>query len=63
VTDLESVEAYLDGKEARAVELFRGFQRLVEACGISEAAPRRTIVYWNASVSSRAPISNGVGWS
>jgi hypothetical protein len=46
VTDLESVDAYLDGQEPRAVELFRGFQRLVEACGISEAAPRRTIVYW-----------------
>ena len=46
VTELESIDAYLDGKEPSAVDLFRSFQGLVETCGVSEAAPRRTIVYW-----------------
>lgn len=46
MTDLESIEAYLDGKDPAAVHLFRAFQNLVEDCGVAEAAPRRTIVYW-----------------
>jgi hypothetical protein len=46
VTDLESVDAFLDGKDPEGVELFRRFEKLVEHCGPSEVAPRRTIVYW-----------------
>ena len=41
-----SVEAYLEGRNADAVELFRRFQALVERCGPSEVAPRTSIVYW-----------------
>jgi hypothetical protein len=41
-----TLEEYLDGKNAGAVELFLRFQGLVEGCGPSELAPRRTIVYW-----------------
>jgi hypothetical protein len=44
--DLESVEAYLEGRNADAVELFRRFEELVERCGPSEPAPRSSIVYW-----------------
>ncbi len=46
MTKLETVEAYLDGKDAGAVALFRRFEELVEACGPSDAAPRSSIVYW-----------------
>jgi hypothetical protein len=46
MTQLQSVDAYLTGKDPGAVELFLDFQRLVERCGPSEVAPRRTIVYW-----------------
>jgi len=46
VTDLDSVESYLHGKDPAAVKLFHRFQQLVERCGASEPAPRRTIVYW-----------------
>jgi hypothetical protein len=46
VADLESVEAYLDGKDPGAVALFRAFERMVEECGPSEVAPRSSIVYW-----------------
>jgi Domain of unknown function (DUF5655) len=46
MTELDSIESYLDGKDPAAVELFRRFQQLVERCGPAEAAPRRTIVYW-----------------
>ena len=46
MAELESVEAYLEGKDSAAVELFRRFQELVERCGPSEAAPRSSIVYW-----------------
>lgn len=41
-----TVDEYLQGKNREAVALFRGFQELVERCGPSEVAPRRTIVYW-----------------
>ena len=46
MTDPESIDTYLLGKNPDAVELFRRFQDLVERCGASEPAPRRTIVYW-----------------
>jgi hypothetical protein len=46
MADLESVEAYLDGKDPGAVALFRAFERMVEECGPSEVAPRSSIVYW-----------------
>jgi Domain of unknown function (DUF5655) len=46
VTDLDSVEAYLDGKDPAAVALFRRFDELVDRCGPSELAPRSSIVYW-----------------
>ena len=46
MTDLDSVEAYLAGKNADSVALFREFERLVERCGSSELAPRSSIVYW-----------------
>jgi hypothetical protein len=46
MTELESIDSYLDGKDSVAVKLFRRFQKLVERCGPSEPAPRRTIVYW-----------------
>jgi len=43
---LESVDAYLAGKDPAGVELFRAFERLVARCGPSEAAPSSSIVYW-----------------
>jgi hypothetical protein len=46
VAELESIEAYLEGKDDGAVALFRRFERLVDACGPCEAAPRSSIVYW-----------------
>ena len=46
MTALASIDEYLDGKNAGAVELFRRFQELVESCGPSVVAPSRTIVYW-----------------
>jgi len=46
MTKLETVDAYLDGKDAGAIELFRRFEQLVEACGPCEPAPRSSIVYW-----------------
>jgi hypothetical protein len=44
--ELESVEAYLEGKDSGGVALFRRFQALVESCGPSEPAPRKSVVYW-----------------
>ena len=46
MADLESVEAYLNGKDPALVALFRQFEDLVERCGPSEPAPRSSIVYW-----------------
>jgi hypothetical protein len=46
VAELASVDAYLEGKDADAIALFRRFQELVERCGPSEPAPRSSIVYW-----------------
>ena len=46
MTELDSIESYLQGKDPDAVKLFRRFQHLVERCGASEPAPRQTIVYW-----------------
>jgi hypothetical protein len=46
MTSVESVEAYLEGKDTGAVELFRLFERLVQSCGASEVAPSTSIVYW-----------------
>ena len=37
-----SVEGFLDGKGARARELFEGFERLIAACGPYEVAPAKT---------------------
>jgi len=45
VTELESIDSYLDGKDPAAIKLFHRFQHLVERCGASEPALRRTIVY------------------
>lgn len=41
-----TVEEYLADKKPEAVELFHRFATLVEACGPSEVAPRKSIVYW-----------------
>jgi uncharacterized protein DUF5655 len=41
-----SIDAYLEGKDPAAVALFRRFQKLVERCGASDPAPKRTVVYW-----------------
>ena len=49
MAELPSVEAYLEGKDPDAVELFRRFAKLVEGCGPSEPAPRSSIVYWKRS--------------
>ncbi len=46
MTDLDSIESYLHGKDPAAIKLFHCFQHLVERCSASEPAPRRTIVYW-----------------
>jgi len=46
VTELASVDAYLKGKDAAAVKLFRVFEQMIERCGSSEPAPRSSIVYW-----------------
>jgi Domain of unknown function (DUF5655) len=46
VAELPSVDAYLEGKQPEGVALFRGFEKLVERCGPSEAAPASSIVYW-----------------
>ena len=46
MVDLDSIEAYLEGKDSGAIELFRRFEMLVERCGPSEPAPRSSIVYW-----------------
>jgi hypothetical protein len=46
LTDIESIDAYLEDKDPVGVDLFRRFQQLVEECGPSDVAPRRTIVYW-----------------
>ena len=36
-----SVEGFLDGKGARARDLFEGFERLIAACGPYEVAPAK----------------------
>jgi uncharacterized protein DUF5655 len=41
-----TIESYLQGQDPDAVALFRRFQQLVEQCGPSDPALRRTIVYW-----------------
>jgi hypothetical protein len=41
-----TVDEYLADKKPEAVELFHRFAALVEACGPSEVAPRKSIVYW-----------------
>jgi hypothetical protein len=46
MTEVDSIDSYLHGKDPAAIKLFHRFQRLVERCGPSEPAPRRTIVYW-----------------
>ena len=46
MTELASVEAYLDGKTSDGVALFRRFEEMVHQCGPSEPAPRSSIVYW-----------------
>ncbi|MBA2742078.1 MAG: hypothetical protein H0U46_08720 [Actinobacteria bacterium] len=46
MADLDSVEAYLEGKDPAGVALFRRFETFVERCGFSEPAPRSSIVYW-----------------
>ena len=46
MTAVESVDAYLDGKNADAVELFHRFEEIVESCGDVEAAPSKTVVFW-----------------
>jgi hypothetical protein len=46
VAELRSVEAYLEGKDSDLVALFRRFEKMVQSCGPSVVAPRRTVVYW-----------------
>ena len=41
-----TVEDYLAGKNEHAVEMFRRFAALVDACGESEVVARASIVYW-----------------
>ena len=45
-----SVEGFLDGKGARARDLFEGFERLIAACGPYEVAPAKTRVAFMARV-------------
>ena len=46
MTDLPSVEAYLEGKSPEGIALFRRFEEIVNGSGPSEPAPRSSIVYW-----------------
>jgi hypothetical protein len=56
-----TVDEYLDTVPAGdAREMFLRFQAIVEACGPSEAAARRTIVYWKrARVFAGAFVKSG----
>ena len=49
MTEVESVEAYIAGKNPGAVELFRRFEQILENCGPSEVSQRSSIVYWKRS--------------
>ncbi len=42
----DDVAAFLAGENPQGVALFRRFQELVEACGPSEVAVRKTAVYF-----------------
>jgi len=55
-------EEYLADKNPDAVALFGRFQELVEACGPSEATPRRTIVHWKRKRSSPVRSWRAAGW-
>lgn len=46
MVELESVGAYLVGRDPRAVTMFRRFEDIVTSCGPCDAAPRKSIVYW-----------------
>ena len=46
MSDLPSVEAYLEGKSPDGIAFFRRFEEMVHRCGPSEPAPRSSIVYW-----------------
>ena len=59
MADLERVDAYLEGKNPEGVALFRDFQRLIERCGPSAAAPRSSIVYWKRSRVFAGAFING----
>jgi hypothetical protein len=45
----EGIEGYLADKCAEGAALFRAFRRLVEACGPSEPAVSKTVVYFKRS--------------
>ena len=49
MADLDSVEAYVEGKDPDALALFLSFEKLIERCGPSEPAPRSSIVYLKRS--------------
>jgi hypothetical protein len=46
VAKLRNVDAYVDGRDAAGVALFRRFEEIVRDCGPSQVNPSRTIVYW-----------------
>ena len=59
MTDLPSVEAYLEGKSPEGIALFRRFEEIVHECGPSEPAPRSSIVYWKRNRVFAGAFVNG----
>ena len=59
MTDLPSVEAYLEGKSPEGTALFRRFEEVVHECGPSEPAPRSSIVYWKRNRVFAGAFVNG----
>ena len=59
MTDLPSVEAYLEGKSPEGIALFRRFEEIVHECGPSEPAPRSSIVYWKRTRVFAGAFVNG----
>jgi len=57
---VDSVEAYLAGRDPGAVAFFRKFEELVEACGPVVPAPSKTVVYWKRNrVFAGAHVNGG----
>jgi hypothetical protein len=54
-----TVEEYLSDKRPEAVELFRRFASMCDACGESEVVPRKSIVYWRRARIWAGAFCNG----